>query len=104
MRGKSQCRGSAWGEKAQMETIFDHDPTPEELDLIFNIRSSEDMESYRRMMAGDADTQLGEIARLYLHRGQPDRAAQYLASIDDPSYRWTLEMAYLAPDLLAPES
>jgi hypothetical protein len=87
-----------------METIFDHGPTSEELALVFNIRSDEDLDLYRRTMAGDADTQLGEIARLYLHRGQPDRAAQYLASIGDPSYRWTLETAYLAPDLLPPES
>jgi hypothetical protein len=84
-----------------VETIFDHEPTPEELALVFNIRSREDLDRYKRTMARGADTQLGEIARLYLHRGMEDRAAQYLASIRDPGYRFTLELAYLNPDLLA---
>ncbi|SMC28536.1 hypothetical protein SAMN02746041_03277 [Desulfacinum hydrothermale DSM 13146] len=83
-----------------METIFDHDPTPEELETVYNVRTEEDLARYRRTLATGADTQLGEIARLYLHRGDHQRAARYLADIRDPGYRLTLEMAYLHPDLL----
>lgn len=83
-----------------METIFDHNPTPEELAIVFGIRSQDDLGRYKRTMALGADTQLGEIARLYLHRGMKDRAAQYLDSIRDQGYRFTLALAYLSPDVV----
>ncbi|SMC24653.1 hypothetical protein SAMN02746041_02079 [Desulfacinum hydrothermale DSM 13146] len=83
-----------------METIFDHDPTPEELEVVFNVRTEEDLIRYRKTLAAESDTQLGEIARLYLHRGDPQRAARYLAHIRDPGYRLTLQSAYLHPDLI----
>jgi hypothetical protein len=83
-----------------MDTIFDHDPTPEELERVYQIRSQDDMDRYLRTAATGSDTQLGEIARLYLDRGQMERAVQYLAAIKDPAYRATIELAYLHPDLI----
>ncbi|MBC7359701.1 MAG: hypothetical protein H5U10_14310 [Desulfacinum sp.] len=82
-----------------IETIFDHDPTEEELDLVFNIRSKEDLHRYKITLARSQDTQYGEIARLYLHRNKRERARHYIDRIRNPVYRFTIEQAYLYPDL-----
>jgi|GEM_PF-1077568 len=81
-----------------VETIFDHDPTPDELASLFNIRTAEELDVYKRTLARGTDTQRAEIAKLYLHRGMREKAVQYIDSIQDPQYRFTIRQGYLYPD------
>ena len=65
-----------------METIYDHNPTDEELiSITGSVRSLED---YSAM---DQQTETGRIYRLYKLRGDSVNAALYLSQITDPLYR-----------------
>jgi hypothetical protein len=70
-----------------METIFDHAITPREMDVLLAVPLSK---AKWDKLNNDADTNFGYIFRLYSHRGDDAKAAEYLAKIVDPEYRSNL--------------
>ena len=72
-----------------METIFDHDPSSSE--LIELLGEAIPKAEYLRF-AGDADTENGRIYRLFTLRGDDATAAEFLARIDDPLYRYNVAL------------
>ena len=64
-----------------MESLYDHNPTPDELRYLF-------LEGMSR--AGylasprDEETEFGHIYALYMIRGRRDKAMEYLERIRDP--------------------
>ncbi len=78
-----------------METVFDHDPTNEELYSLFGVSDEE----VRRLV--DTSSQVMQwslIARLYALRGEEELVDAYVDKIDDPVFKFnTLQvMADLA--------
>jgi hypothetical protein len=67
--------------KAAMETVFDHNPTPEELRYLF--LSGQDPEAYRASHQ-DQESEYGNIYALYMIRGDRVKALEYLERIRDP--------------------
>ena len=68
-----------------METVFDHDPTKEELYSLFG--GSE--EEVRRLV--DLSSQVMQwslIARLYALRGEDELVDAYVDKIDDPVFKF----------------
>ena len=64
-----------------METVFDHDPSPEELKYLFLAgKSKEDYASSHE----DQETEFGNIYALYMIRGNRDKALEYLNRIRNP--------------------
>lgn len=68
-----------------METVFDHEPTPEELKYLFLAGRSRDeyLASH-----GDQETEYGNIYALYMIRGNREKALEYLNRIRDPKQRF----------------
>lgn len=64
-----------------METIFDHNPTPEELRYLF--LPGQDAESYKASHT-DQETEYGNIYALYMIRGDRQKALDYLERIRNP--------------------
>ncbi len=64
-----------------METIFDHNPSPEELRYLF--LSGQSKEEYLQSRT-DQENEYGNIYALYLLRGKREQALQYLERIRDP--------------------
>ena len=64
-----------------METLFDHNPTPEELKYLF--LSGMTREEYLASIR-DLETEFGHIYALYMIRGQREKALEYLHRIRDP--------------------
>ncbi len=64
-----------------METVFDHDPSQEELKYLFLSGKSqaEYLTSHQ-----DQETEYGNIYALYMIRGNRERALHYLNRIRDP--------------------
>ena len=69
-----------------METLFDHNPTPEELKYLFltGMTREEYLASPR-----DFESEFGHIYALYMIRGQRDKALEYLSRIRDPQGHFT---------------
>ncbi len=68
-----------------METIFDHDPSPEELKYLFLTgQSKEEYANTNR----DQETEFGNIYALYMIRGNREKALEYLNRIRDPKQRF----------------
>ena len=77
-----------------METIFDHNPTADELTILTgSIVTGPEYTAVPR----DAQTELGRIYGLYTLRGDAVRAGEYLARIADPLYRHDLSTSDLHP-------
>lgn len=71
-----------------METIFDHDPTAEEMDVLFGGPFSPDHKKmYLEVIEGDSA--LADLYRLFNLRGDP-KAEHYLAAIKDRRYAFEL--------------
>ena len=64
-----------------MESLFDHDPTAEELRFLF--LEGVVRETYLATPR-DEETEFGHIYALYMIRGRRDRALEYLERIRDP--------------------
>ncbi|WP_295401982.1 hypothetical protein [uncultured Thiocystis sp.] len=63
-----------------METIFDHDPTPEELRYL----AEPDAEAYRADIT--EDEALEQLCLLFAMRGDAERSAAYKRRISDRAY------------------
>jgi hypothetical protein len=64
-----------------METVFDHDPSQEELKYLFlSGQSSEEYLSSHQ----DQETEYGNIYALYMIRGNREKALEYLNRIRNP--------------------
>ncbi len=64
-----------------METVFDHQPTAEELRYLF--LTGQSVEEYRATHQ-DQETEYGNIYALYMIRGDRAKALEYLEKIRDP--------------------
>jgi hypothetical protein len=64
-----------------METIYTHDPSPDELELMFLTPEARPTEE------SSDDYHLACLARLFAIRGDEARARSYAEQIADPSYR-----------------
>ncbi len=64
-----------------METLFDHDPTPEELQFLF--LAGQTREKYLETQR-DQETEFGNIYALYMIRGNREKALGYLHKIRNP--------------------
>lgn len=73
-----------------METVFDHNPTEAELIALFR---SVKMAEWFRDHATSQDGHFAKIAMLLEMRGEKKLAAEYVARIEDPEYRF--QTAYL---------
>jgi hypothetical protein len=71
-----------------METIFDHNPTREELENI----CGETVTRENHMMWQTADSLYAEIYWLYEIRGDMATAGKYLDKITDPQYRSDVQL------------
>jgi len=68
-----------------METVFDHEPTPEELKYLFlSGRSPED----HLAAIVDQESEYGNIYALYMIRGNREKALEYLNRIRNPKERF----------------
>ena len=67
-----------------METIFDHNPTREELTNLLG--SAIPREEYFAA-ATNQESEYGELYRLFMLRNDPARAGRFLDLITDPIYR-----------------
>ena len=76
-----------------METIWDHNPTDDELVAIFGSR--EDAERARN--ARTPDSARMDLAMLFEGRGQTKERDRVVASIEKDSYRFTVAL-YFAED------
>ena len=68
-----------------METVFDHEPTPEELKYLF--LSGRTREEYLESHV-DQETEFGNIYALYMIRGNREKALEYLNRIRNPKERF----------------
>ena len=68
-----------------METVFDHDPSSEELRYLF--MSGMSREEYLATHS-DQETEYGNIYALYMIRGNREKALEYLDRIRDPKSRF----------------
>ena len=64
-----------------METVFDHDPSAEELKYLF--LSGQSKEAYLATH-DDQETEFGNIYALYMIRGNREKALEYLNRIRNP--------------------
>lgn len=79
--------------KYGFESIFDHDPTPEELDL-FGINSEEDVAYYAGLIKKHGKPNYVTLARLFHHRGKDAEVKKYLSKIEDPQLRFDTEYGF----------
>jgi hypothetical protein len=79
--GSAAFEGTGNQVSAFMETVFDHQPTPEELRYLF--LTGLDVEEYRATRQ-DQETEYGNIYALYMIRGDRTKALEYLEKIRDP--------------------
>ena len=68
-----------------METVFDHNPTAEELKYLFLTGMTR--EEYLAAHS-DQETEYGNIYALYMIRGNRERALEYLNRIRNPKERF----------------
>lgn len=68
-----------------METVFDHDPSAEELKYLF--LSGKTREEYMASHE-DQETEYGNIYALYMIRGNREKALEYLNRIRNPKARF----------------
>jgi hypothetical protein len=68
-----------------METVFDHEPTTEELKYLF--LSGRSKEEYLASHV-DQETEFGNIYALYMIRGNREKALEYLNRIRNPKERF----------------
>jgi len=64
-----------------MESVFDHNPTAEELRYLF--LADQDPETYRATHT-DQEAEYGNIYALYMIRADRQKALEYLEKIRDP--------------------
>ena len=64
-----------------METVFDHEPTPEELKYLFLSGRSREEHLASNV---DQETEYGNIYALYMIRGNREKALEYLNRIRNP--------------------
>jgi hypothetical protein len=65
----------------RMETVFDHNPTPEELRYLF--LAGQDADAYKASHT-DQEAEYGNIYALFMIRGDRPKALEYLEKIRDP--------------------
>lgn len=77
-----------------METIWDHNPSAEELAELFiaPLPKAEYMDTL-----GSQDSEYGVIYRLLIIRGQTDAANGYLAKVKNQQLRFDLELVDVLP-------
>ena len=68
-----------------METVFDHNPSDEELLILF--KHPWNIELHRNIL-NSHDGNMAEIARLLYLRGEKDRSNEYLERIEDYWFRY----------------
>lgn len=68
-----------------METVFDHNPTAEEMKYLF--LTGQTREEYLASH-DDQETEYGNIYALYMIRGNREKALEYLNRIRDPKERF----------------
>lgn len=73
-----------------MDSVFRHDPTAEELALLFGPNPPTRKE--HEALALSDDTENGFLFRLYSLRGEADKAAAYLERIQDAQYRFDVSL------------
>ena len=73
-----------------METLFDHAPTPDELEALLG--TSAITREVHESLKLSADTENGYLARLFMLRGDSAQAQEYLGRIPDPAYRFEIEL------------
>jgi hypothetical protein len=88
----STCGMIRGGYNEAMETIFDHNPTDEEMVTLFG--RSIPREEYLALPLGQ-ESEFGHLYSLYKIRGDTATAGRYLNMIADPAYRRDLSMVDL---------
>lgn len=88
--------------KFDYESIFDYDPTPEELDL-FGIENDKDIARYEGLIKKHKTPFYPDLVRLFNFRNSQDQVKKYLLKIEDPELRFTtayalMNLAHYAPD------
>lgn len=73
-----------------METLFDHNPTQEELSRLFG--DSPPTREFHASLELGADTENGFLFRLYSLRGEEQKAQDFLGRIQDPQYRFDVAL------------
>ncbi len=71
-----------------METVFDHNPTPDELAVLFG-EVPPTREEFEALGFG-AETQNAYLHDLFRLRGDTARAEEYVQRISDPLYRFNV--------------
>lgn len=79
--------------KYGFESIFDHNPTSEELDL-FGIRGESDIPRYAKLVKEEEEPNFVDLARLYHHRGKDAEVEKYLSKIEDPQLKFDTEYGF----------
>ncbi len=69
-----------------METVFDHNLTEEEKEVLGFKYVNE--ERYRRLSS--SDTVLADLTALYIHRGDLAKAKEYFKQISDREYKFSI--------------
>ena len=67
-----------------METIFDHNVTPEEMKWLMN--RSYTLEEYLKI-GGSENDMLVDIAKIFAHRGNRFMAKRYINKVSNPNLR-----------------
>lgn len=78
--------------QAKQETLFDHNPTDQE---IYDIGGLTSREEYTKISKDfDSDFHYADIYKLYVFRNKPDTANFYLNKIVDKERRVSIEQGY----------
>jgi len=73
-----------------METVYDHNPTSEEINIL-DLNSSSMKKN--RASGLSQDTEYSYIASLYHLRKNKKKMDEYIAKINDPNYRFSIKYA-----------
>ena len=74
-----------------METIFDHNVTGMELELLNSFIPSRVIRNKEKYMVNvDLDKSYADLYHLYLLRGEINKADYFLKKIKDPKYKYLL--------------
>lgn len=72
-----------------METIFDHNPTPEELGMLLSGERTTKA-GYETFSIGGQDSRFADIYNLLCIRGDNSKADEYLNKISDTALRFQI--------------
>lgn len=73
-----------------METIYDHNPTKEEIDTL-DLNSAAMKKTRKDELSQDSEYSF--IASLYHLRKNKDKMNEYIEKISDPDYRYSIKYA-----------